>query len=169
MQRSQIEFSQWRLDKAPLLIKRLIFILLIVLTTGYTLGFLLINETTSLQPRNIVTHYNGNESDLDAEVLKFKKSRHEILVIIHTHLLGLSPIFLLLAMFVYFCEMKDSVKGFLMLEPTCSLFITFSSIYGIWLGVEWMSWITMLSGGLMHLSFYVSVVIVVWNLCKKKT
>lgn len=144
-------------------LRTLIILYLIVSSIGYLSGLAFVNETTAGTPEGIVENYNGNEENEDAEEMKFKKSSHEMINIIHTHILSMSMIFFILAGLVYGCRIPGWLKSFLMIEPLISVLVTFSGIYLIWLGYEWMTYIVMLSGALMTLSFVVSTVVILFS------
>ena len=80
----------------PKEVKLLIGAFLIVLSVGYFTGFRFVNETTENTPTGIQENYLGNEDDLEAEVMKFKKPKREMLTIIHTHILSMAVIFFIL-------------------------------------------------------------------------
>ena len=159
----------WSLGMAPRKIQVSITIFLVVLSAGYFTGILYVDNTTSLTPSGIVENYNGNEADLDADIMKFKKSEKEIISIIHSHVITLSVVFFVLALLVYFSDLKDSYKTFLMTEPMISLLATFGGIYLIWAGLDWMTYVVIASGTLMHLSFLASVVFIMRSMWFPKT
>ena len=69
----------------------------------------------------------------------------------------MSIIFFILGGLVYGTNIHPIVKSFLMIEPLLSVLVTFGGIYLIWLDVDWMSYVVMISGGLMTLSFMGSI------------
>ena len=108
-------------------------------------------------------------NDLEAEVMKFKKPKREMLTIIHTHILSMAVIFFILGGLVSLINLKSGIKKALMIEPLFSVLLTFGGIYLMWLGWHFMRYIVMLSGILMTTSFIISVIIVFFQLFKKKT
>ncbi len=139
----------------------------IVLTIGYSAGTRFVLETTKGTPDGIEVNYNGNEDQEDADEMVFKKSKREILSIIHSHLLTISVIFLILAILIYGCPIHPTLKYFLMLEPFISLMTTFGGIYFLWEGVTGFKYIIAISGLLMNLSFFLSSVILLYYLFKR--
>jgi hypothetical protein len=113
----------------PKEVKLLIGAFLIVLSVGYFTGFRFVNETTENTPTGIQENYLGNEDDLEAEVMKFKKPKREMLTIIHTHILSMSVIFFILGGLVSFAKLPAWLKKSLMLEPLLSVLLTFGGIY----------------------------------------
>lgn len=144
----------------PSPLKSLIGVFLVVLSIGFLSGLTFVNETTEGTSSGIIENYNGNEENEEAKEMKFRKSDHEILNIIHTHILSMSIIFFILGFLVHGTEADHKLKYFLMIEPLISVLVTFGGIYLIWLGWEWMTYVVMVSGGLMTLSFVGSVVLI---------
>jgi hypothetical protein len=142
----------------PKEIKVLILIFISVLSIGFYGGISFVNNTTSMQPSGIETHYLGNELDEEAEVMKFKKNEREILTLVHNHILSLSVIFFLLALILATTSINKKLKYFLMFEPFLSVILTFGGIYILWSGVTWFKYIVILSGILMTFSFVVSTI-----------
>lgn len=162
-----MEMKDFRLAKLPKELKWLIGSFVFVLSLGFFSGLVFVDSTTSLQAQGVVENYNGNENDLEAEEMKFKKSEHEMLNIIHTHLLSMSLIFGILGFLVFAADCPHKLKRFLMFEPLLSVVLTFGGIYFIWMGYEWMSWIVMISGMAMTLSFAVSMILIFRSLMVK--
>ena len=152
----------------PKEIKLLIGVFVIVLSIGFFSGLLFVGETSSANPNGIEEQYLGNEHDEDAEVMKFKKSKKEMLSLVHSHVLSMSIIFFLLALIVSITKLKKQLKTFLMVEPLVSVIFTFGGLYFLWAGILWMKYIVMVSGTLMTLSFLLSVVIILKQLLQKK-
>lgn len=131
------------------------------------MGLSFVNHTTDTEAKGIIENYNGNESNLEAEEMKFKKSEHEMLNILHTHFLSLSLIFFILGLLTYGVNLNAGFRKFLMLEPLVSVLLTFGGIYCLWQGWEWMVYVVMLSGGLMTLSYALAVILILKALFSK--
>lgn len=157
-------FSLHTLDKK---LKALIVCFTITLSVGFYVGISFVHFTSQGSPTGIEENYLGNEDNMEAEVMKFKKSEHEILSILHTHFLSLSVIFFLVALLVYGCTCPEKLKWALMIEPLISVFLTFGGIYVLWSGVGWMVYIIIISGSIMTLSYTVSLVLIWKSLLKK--
>jgi len=154
--------------RLPKEVKFLIGAFLIVLSVGYFTGLTFVNDTTENHPQGIQENYLGNEEDLEAEVMKFKKPEREMLTIIHTHILSMSVIFFLLGGLVSMTKTNKKIKTALMIEPLLSVLLTFGGIYSMWSGLHWMRYVVMVSGILMTTSFVVSVLLVFFQLFKNK-
>lgn len=152
------------LHQFPKEIKLLILVFVSVLSIGFFGGLSFVNNTTSMQPASIETHYLGNEDDEEAEIMKFKKNEREILTIVHNHILSMSVIFFLLSLILSTTSINKKLKYFLMIEPFLSIILTFGGIYMLWKGVTWFKYIIIVSGTFMTLSFVIAVFSIVYQL-----
>lgn len=148
--------------------KMLLVCFLITLSFGFYTGLLFINENTNSTFNGVEEHYLGNEDDENAEVMKFKKSKKDIVTMVHNHVLSLSIIFLLLGGLLLLTNLSPILKNILIVEPFISLLLTFGGIWVMWSGVLWFKYIIMLSGILMTATFTASVLIILFQLLRKK-
>lgn len=148
----------------PKEIKIFIAAFVVVLSIGFFTGLLFVSETSSPSPDGVVENYNGNEEDVDAEVMKFKKSERAMLTIVHTHILSMSFIFFLLGGLVWLAKLPKKLKLFLTVEPFLSVVLTFGGIYFIWAGILWMKYVVIFSGFLMTGTFTLSSFLVIYQL-----
>ncbi|MGZ0016680.1 hypothetical protein [Yeosuana sp. AK3] len=151
----------------PKNIKLLIGVFMIALSIGFFSGLLFVGETSSANPNGIEEQYLGNEHDEEADIMKFKKSEKEMLSLVHSHVLSMSVIFFLLALIVSITKLNKPLKNFLMIEPLLSVILTFGGLYFLWTGITWMTYIVMISGTLMTLSFLISTLIILKQLIQK--
>ncbi|WP_298367329.1 hypothetical protein [uncultured Lutibacter sp.] len=140
----------------PKEVKAVLVAFVITLSVGFYGGLSFVRSTTSMSLIGIETHYLGNENDEEAEIMKFKKSKGEILTVVHNHILSLSVIFLLLSLILSTTSINKKLKHFLMIEPFFSLIFTFGGIYLLWSGIIWFKYIVIFSGTLMVLSFSIA-------------
>jgi len=152
----------------PKEIKLLIGSFIIVLSIGFYTGLLFVTETSSANPNGIEEQYLGNEADVDATIMKFKKSDKEMLSIVHSHMLSMSIIFFLIGIILSITRLNKKAKLFLMIEPFFSVILTFGGLYLLWKGILWMKYVVMFSGTLMTLTFTLAVVIIVFQLFQKE-
>ncbi|MEP0212904.1 MAG: hypothetical protein ABJD66_06810 [Cellulophaga sp.] len=157
------------LSTFPSEIKLFIGAFVVILSIGFYTGLLFINETTEAKPAGITENYLGNEEDENGDVMKFKKSKREMLTTVHTHILSMSFIFFLLGVLVWLTKLPKKLKLFLTMEPFLSVLLTFGGIYVLWCGILWMKYVIMISGILMTTTFTASVMLVLYQLCKKQT
>ncbi|WP_318311473.1 hypothetical protein [Flagellimonas crocea] len=151
------------LPTLPKELRVFISVFVTVLSIGYFTGLLFIQETESTTPVGIEENYLGNEEDEDAEVMKFKKGEREMLTIIHTHVLSMSFIFFLLGALVWISKAPKKLKLFLIIEPFCSIVLTFGGIYLMWAGIGWFRYVVVFSGILMTMCYTGSACLVFWQ------
>jgi len=151
----------------PKQVKLFILSFLIILNIGFTTGLLFVGNTQSITPSGMVENYLGNEEDEEAQEMKFKKSDHEMLTLLHTHVLSTSFIFLLLGGLLAITSIPKKLKYFLMIEPFLSIILTFGGLYLLWNGILWMKFIVMISGIVMTGVFYLGTLLLIIQLFKK--
>ena len=153
----------------PKEIKSVIVAFIVVLSIGFYGGLGFVNNTTSMQASGVASHYLGNEEIEDAEIMKFKKSKREILTIVHNHILSMSVIFFFLALILATTSINKKLKYFLMIEPFVSIILTFGGIYLLWSGILWFKYIIIFSGILMTLSFIITTFSIFYQLLFSKS
>ena len=155
-----------RIETFPKELRLLIVAFLIVLSVGFYTGLLFVNETSSGNPDGIEEQYLGNEEDLDAKVMKFKKNEQQMLTLVHGHILSMSIIFFLTGLILVTTRLNYKFKLFLLIEPFVSIILTFGGIYFLWKGMLWVKYVVMFSGLLMTLSYTLAVLIILKQLIK---
>ncbi len=158
-----------RIETFPKELKLLITAFIIVLSVGFYTGLLFVSETSSNSPNGIEEQYLGNEEDLDAKVMKFKKNEQQMLTLVHGHILSMSIIFFLTGLILVTTRLNLKLKLLLLIEPFISIILTFGGLYLLWKGILWMKYVVMISGTLMTLTFVASTLIIMTQLFKKKT
>ena len=143
-------------------VKSFLGVFLVLLSIGYFSGLAFVAQTEATTPHGIEENYNGNEDQEEPQVLKFKKSSREMLTIFHTHVLSISMIFFITGILLWGTEQSVFQKKLLSIEPFVSILVTFGGIYLIWMGFTWISYIVVVSGILMTLS-YIAAVIFIFN------
>ena len=149
----------FKLRDLPKQLKLLTGLFLFSMLFGYGASFILVLDQTDLSPSGIEENYTGNEDDDEAETIKFKKSKFEMLTTIHSHVFTLSLIFLATGIMAYFTGLPKKVKLFLITEPLISLIITFSSLILLWKGISAFQYLAYLSGALMHGTFLITLLL----------
>jgi len=155
-----------RLETFPKELKLLIAAFIVVLSVGFYTGLLFVSETSANSPHGIEEQYLGNEDDLDAKVMKFKKNEHQMLTLVHGHILSMSIIFFLTGLILVTTRLNYKLKLFLLIEPFLSIILTFGGIYLLWTGMLWVKYVVMFSGLLMTLSYTLAVLIILKQLLK---
>ena len=154
------------ISKFPREVKGLILAFIVCQSIGFYTSIRFVNDTTDANPQGIEERYLGNEADEAATVMKFKKSKGEVMTMVHNHRLSLSVIFFLLGGLVATTNINKKLKSFLMIEPFVSILCTFGGIYFMWTGIVWMKYVIMVSGVLMTLAFTLSVFFIVKGILK---
>ncbi len=150
-------------------LKWLIGLYLFVTSIGFLSAIQFVSVTTAGTPRGIEENYLGNEDDLEAVEMKFAKSERQILNIVHAHVLSMAMLFLILAMLVATSPVSGPLRKLLIIEPMVSVFFTFGGIYFLTKGILWMTYVVMVSGIMMTISFVLSVFLVAYGLIKRPT
>lgn len=156
------------ISQFPKEIKFLIAAFIVTLSIGFYSGIRFVNDTSNSNPQGIEERYLGNENNETATVMKFKKSRGEVMTLVHNHILSLSVIFFLLGGILATTGINKKLKSFLMIEPFISILCTFGGIYFMWLGIGWMKYVIMISGILMTFTFIASTFFILQGLIIKK-
>ena len=149
--------------RLPREIRWFIAIFVITLSVGFFSGLFFVEQTSTASPSGIEENYLGNEQDVEAEIMIFKKSQREMLTLIHTHILSLSMLFFLMGILVWGTRLPRALKMFLAIEPFLSLILTFGGIYLLWYGILWMKYLVSFSGMLMTVTYALSSGLVVFQ------
>ncbi|MDG1527801.1 MAG: hypothetical protein P8I51_04485 [Polaribacter sp.] len=156
------------ISQFPKEVKFLIAAFIITLSIGFYSGIRFVNDTSNSNPQGIEERYIGNEDNETATTMQFKKSKAEIMTLVHNHILSLSIIFFILGGIVATTGINKKLKSFLVIEPFVSILLTFGGIYFMWLGISWMKYVIMISGILMTVTFSVSIFFIFKGLLIKK-
>lgn len=150
-------------------LRGLLLLYLIITSIGFFSSLQFVQVTTTGTPKGIEENYLGNEADFEAEEMKFAKTEKQILNIVHAHMLSMGMLFFILSLILATTPIGGFWRKFLLFEPLVSVFLTFGGIYFLWKGILWMKYIIMISGGLMTLSYIISMMISSYHLVVKKT
>ena len=156
------------IETFPKELKLLIATFIIVLSVGFYTGLLFVGETSSANPDGIEEQYLGNEDDVEARVMKFKKNEQQMLTLVHGHILSMSIIFFLTGLILVTTRLNLKLKLFLIIEPFASVILTFGGLYFLWKGILWIKYIVMFSGVLMTVCYSMAVIIILKQLFKSR-
>jgi len=175
--------TTFKLRHLPKFAKLSITGFILALGFGYITGLMYVEDTTKLSLDGIEENYNGNSlanepidddtiDDWDeslemTEPLRFKKSKQELITIIHTHVISFALIFLSLSILIYFTSTPLIIKKILLIEPFVSIVLTFGGIWLLWLGLDWLKFIIMISGSFLTFSFILLSFFILIELTKK--
>jgi len=160
-----------RLYQFPFKAKLLCFITILNLTIGVSIGLYYVYYTTQISIDGTTEHYRGSTIDDNFSIPeKYPKPLSELLNTTHTHILSMTFIFVILGSIFYFNSILTGfVKTFLIIEPFISILTTFG---GIWL-VRYLhpgfSYLIIVSGLLMYVSFFIMVAVILYELAIKRS
>lgn len=140
-------------------LRRLLFLFVLTISLGYGFGLRYLYLTTEANTTSLQENYLGNEDDKEADQMKFKKTEKSILTFLHDHLFALGIIQLIISFLLFCSKIPQKLKNFLVFEPFISLLVTFLGIYSLWLGVEELKYVVMISGTLFHATFILSLIL----------
>lgn len=131
--------------------KKLVFIFVFVAFVGVVLGSVFIEATTNLSPRGVVEQYNGISKKRmeQAEEMKFPKPFKDMLITTHNHILGLSPLFLIVGFLYLQVGYGESWRLAVASEPLISLIVTFGGLWVMRYLWDPFVYVVILSGTLM--------------------
>lgn len=147
-----------------------VFLIMFVfsLSFGYAVGLYYLSISSGFTQKSVQENYLGNEADEEADVMKFKMKEKEVLSIIHGHVISFSLIFLAIGALLFQISYSSKLISFLVVEPFISILLTFGGIWFMWSGIEWMKYIVIFSGSLMHLIYISSTVLILFDLIKTR-
>ena len=151
-------------------LKTLCISFLIVLSIGVTMGMIYIYLTTSMTIEGTEVRYAGDnmpkDFDPDIDVLENPpKSVLELVSHAHSHIISFCFIFFLTALiFEKNSVIKGKWKRVLMIEAFVSILITFGGFFLIRYIDRTFSYLVITSSALMYLSFYIMVLVCLYEL-----
>lgn len=148
--------------------RRMLILFVLCLSMGYLSGVYYISITSGFDGNSIEENYLGNEDNEEADTMKFKMHEKEVLSIIHSHTIIFSFIFLAMGFLLIQTSINPKLKSVLVIEPFVSILVTFGGIWLMWKGLEWMKYLIIISGTIMHIAFFSSAIIVLKELIQKR-
>jgi len=140
-------------------LKYFLSLFLFVITIGVTIGLIYVRTTTNISAEGTVHRYAGSEVKDEFDIPEhYPKPISDMLMTTHNHIITFSLIFGIIGLLFYFNSMINGTwKFILMAEPLISTIITFGSIWGIRFISPEFAYITIISGVLMYITYYVMV------------
>ena len=153
-------------------LKAFLSVFLIVLSCGIFLGLAFLFHSTSFMTsvttEQLVKSKDYVEEDFGIDESK-AKSTGELLMTTHNHILGFSFIFLFVGIIFYFNSVIDGFwKTFLLIEPLISIIVSFGSMWAVRLIWDGFIYLTVFSALLMYLSYFLMVIISLYDLNLKR-
>ena len=158
-----------RLYELPRKLKILCFITVFNLTIGVGVGLYYVGYTTEYSPSGTSEHFAGSKINDDFDIPdKYPKPISELLNTTHTHVISMTFIFLILSVIFFFNSIiTGTLKTILIIEPFISILTTFGGIWMIRFIHPSFSYLVILSGVLMYLSFFIMALIIFYELAIK--
>jgi hypothetical protein len=162
--------SKIKLYQLPRAIKLLLMLTVLNLTVGVGIGLYYVSNTTHLSPEGTAEQFRGSSVDNNFDIPeKFPKPISELLTTTHNHIISMTFIFFIMGGIFYFNSIITGCwKSFFIAEPFFSILATFGGIWLIRFIHSSFSYLVMVSGILMYLSFFIMAGTIVYELSSKK-
>jgi len=159
-----------KLYQLPRAIKLLLMLTVLNLTVGVGIGLYYVSNTTHLSPEGTAEQFRGSSVDNNFDIPeKFPKPISELLTTTHNHIISMTFIFFIMGGIFYFNSIITGCwKSFFIAEPFFSILATFGGIWLIRFIHSSFSYLVMVSGILMYLSFFIMAGTIVYELSSKK-
>ena len=158
-----------RLYELPRKLKLLCFLTVFNITVGVGVGLYYVGYTTQYSPSGTSEHFAGSKISDDFDIPdKYPKLFSELLNTTHTHVLSMTFIFIITGGIFFFNSIiTGSIKTFLIVEPFISIIVTFGGIWLVRFIHPGFSYLVILSGILMYLSFFIMASTIFYELSIK--
>jgi len=162
--------SKIKLYQLPRAIKLLLMLTVLNLTVGVGIGLYYVSNTTHLSPEGTAEQFRGSSVDNNFDIPeKFPKPTSELLTTTHNHIISMTFIFFIMGGIFYFNSIITGFwKSFFIAEPFFSILATFGGIWFIRFIHSSFSYLVMVSGILMYLSFFIMAGTIIYELSRKK-
>ena len=158
-----------RLYELPDKLKLLCFVTVFNITIGVGVGLYYVGYTTQYSPSGTSEHFAGSQISDDFDIPdKYPKPFSELLNTTHTHVISMTFIFIITGGIFFFNSLiTGSIKTFLIVEPFISIIVTFGGIWLVRFIHPGFSYLVILSGILMYLSFFIMASTIFYELSIK--
>ena len=162
--------SKIKLYQLPRAIKLLLMLTVLNLTVGVGIGLYYVSNTTHLSPEGTAEQFRGSSVDNNFDIPeKFPKPISELFTTTHNHIISMTFIFFIMGGIFYFNSIITGCwKSFFIAEPFFSILATFGGIWLIRFIHSSFSYLVMVSGVLMYLSFFIMAGTIIYELSHKK-
>ena len=160
-----------RLYELPRKLKLLCFLTVFNITVGLVVGLYYVGYTTQYSPAGTSEHFAGSKISDDFDIPdKYPKPFSELLNTTHTHVISMTFIFIITGgIFFLNSIITGSIKTFLIVEPFISIIVTFGGIWLVRFIHPGFSYLIILSGILMYLSFFIMASTIFYELSVKRS
>jgi len=158
-----------RLYEFPRKLKLLCFLTIFNLTIGVGVGLYYVGYTTQYSPSGTSEHFAGSKISDDFEIPnKYPKPISELLNTTHTHVISMTFIFLIMGGIFFFNSIiTGPIKTIIIVEPFISIILTFGGIWLVRFIHPGFSYLVILSGILMYISFFIMASVIFYELSLK--
>ena len=158
-----------KLYEFPNKLKLLCFLTVFNITVGVGVGLYYVGYTTQYSSIGTSEHFAGSKVSDDFDIPdKYPKPISELLNTTHTHVISMTFIFLIIGGIFYFNSIiTGSMKIILIVEPFISIMATFGGIWLIRFIHSGFSYLVILSGILMYMSFFIMAITIFYELSFK--
>ena len=162
--------SKIKLYQLSRVIKILLMLTVLNLTAGVSIGLYYVSNTTHLSLEGTAEQFRGSSVDNNFDIPeKFPKPISELLTTTHNHIISMTFIFFIMGGIFYFNSIITGFwKTFFIAEPFFSILATFGGIWLIRFIHSSFSYLVMVSGVLMYLSFFIMAGAIIYELSSKK-
>ena len=138
-------------------LKLLCFLTVINLTIGVGVGLYYVGYTTHYSSTGTSEHFAGSKVNDDFDIPdKYPKPFSELFNTTHPHVISMTFIFLIIGVIFYFNSIiTGTMKTILIIEPFIAIIITFGGIWVVRFIHPGFSYVVILSGILMYVSFFI--------------
>ena len=160
-----------KLYEFPNKLKLLCFLTVFNITVGVGVGLYYVGYTTQYSSIGTSEHFAGSKVSDDFDIPdKYPKPFSELLNTTHTHVISMTFIFLIIGGIFYFNSIiTGSMKTILIIEPFISIIVTFGGILLVRFIHPGFSYLVILSGILMYLSFIIMASTIFYELSIKSS
>ena len=158
-----------RLYELPRKLKLICFLTVFNLTIGVGIGLYYVGYTTQYSSIGTAEHFAGSKVSDEFDIPdKYPKPFSELLNTTHTHVISMTFIFLIIGSIFYFNSIiTGAMKTILIIEPFISIIMTFGGIWLVRFILPEFSFVVILSGILMYLSFFIMASTIFYELSIK--
>ena len=160
-----------KLYEFPNKLKLLCFLTVFNITVGVGVGLYYVGYTTQYSSIGTSEHFAGSKVSDDFDIPdKYPKPISELLNTTHIHIISMTFIFLIIGGIFYFNSIiTGSMKTILIIEPFISIIVTFGGIWLVRFIHPGFSYLVILSGILMYLSFIIMASTIFYELSIKSS
>jgi hypothetical protein len=145
--------DKFRLSEAGSSIKLLVTTFLVMMTIAYLAALLNIYNKTGLTYNGIAEHYRGNE-----EELIYPMEFGDLISTSHTHLIGMTMMFMMLCTILMFTAVKETTKRRIVWFVFAAIFLDIAAIWLTRYVAPQFALLVILAGTLMGLCFLLLIV-----------